>query len=633
MGIVESLWASQPDAFRGLRNVRQASGWRLDSKVQADFATNLLLSDLAKEIAALLARNQVDLGSVKIRRVHDVRGWVVGDEPAISLSIHSRMEFRDDLRTYMARANAPRDVAGLWVADKFSTMKGQILAVAGPLASHRRRLLALNPRDEVREVVESAPDDEVVVTVLSGRNEYDYPAGALRVIVMTRDLRRFGVDPKGALRNLKMEPRQRLRTVQDIAKLAQNRGLIGDSYRSDSSPGEFLSPRDIGFDTRLKFGSGQVALQDERGFLGSIRKFGIYRKIPGLSAATPLRIGVINATGVSLKQYLRMLKDEGRFIGVAIEFVKEMDVSDLSRAGLEKSLDFVTADGVQLVLALLPDESDVEDEWGAYYDLKSVTVGRGIPSQVVYRTTLDKAYSVGNVLLGILGKTGNIPFVLGSPLSYADVVVGIDIAREKKKRLAGSLSATAIARIYFSDGQFVRYVIHDAPLEGETVPENVLQALFPLNEFTGKRVVIHRDGYFRGEEKVALHRWAKKANATFHLIEVIKSGTPRIYAIRDGEIGQPPKGTVFQLSETEAFLVSSLPPFADATPQPLHLRTDGSLPIGRAIHSVLAMTLLHYGSLRPPRLPVTIHYSDRIAYLAIRGIKPREAEGSIPYWL
>src|SRR5207244_10901918 len=105
-------------------------------------------------------------------------------------------------------------------------------------------------------------------------------------------------------------------------------------------------------------------------------------------------------------------------------------------------------------------------------------------------------------------------------------------------------------------------------------------------------------------------------NATFHLIEVIKSGTPRIYADRGGEIAQPPKGTALQLSETEAFLVSSLPPFADATPQPLHLRTDGSLPISPAIHSVLAMTLLHYGSLRPPTLPVTIHYSDRIAYLA-----------------
>jgi hypothetical protein len=42
-----------------------------------------------------------------------------------------------------------------------------------------------------------------------------------------------------------------------------------------------------------------------------------------------------------------------------------------------------------------------------------------------------------------------------------------------------------------------RYVIHDAPLEGETVPDHVLQSLFPAKEFQGKWVVIHRDGYFR----------------------------------------------------------------------------------------------------------------------------------------
>ena len=45
------------------------------------------------------------------------------------------------------------------------------------------------------------------------------------------------------------------------------------------------------------------------------------------------------------------------------------------------------------------------------------------------------------------------------------------------------------------------------------------------------------------------------------------------------------------------------------------------------------MTLLHYGSLRPPKLPVTIHWSDKIAGLALKGIKPKKLEGTIPYWL
>ena len=256
-----------------------------------------------------------------------------------------------------------------------------------------------------------------------------------------------------------------------------------------------------------------------------------------------------------------------------------------------------------------------------------------MPSQVVYRSTLGKHFAMANIVLGILGKTGNTPFILAEPLPYADLVVGIDIARERKRRLAGSINATAMARIYFGNGECLRYVIHDAPLEGETIPENTLQALFPSGEFQGKKVVVHRDGYFRGDEKSVLKTWAQRIGAEFHLVEVIKSGTPRLYASLAGTIQQPPKASAFKLSDTEAFLVSSLPPFADATPQPLRIRTDASLTVEHALHSVLSLTLLLYGSLRPPRLPVDIHYADRIAYLLLRGIKPRELAGSNPYWL
>jgi argonaute-like protein implicated in RNA metabolism and viral defense len=101
----------------------------------------------------------------------------------------------------------------------------------------------------------------------------------------------------------------------------------------------------------------------------------------------------------------------------------------------------------------------------------------------------------------------------------------------------------------------------------------------------------------------------------------------------DGLVYQPSKGTALRLSDREAFLVSPLPPFSNVTPNPLHLRTSAGFPIEQAIHSVLALTLLHLGSLKSPRLPVAIHYSDEIAYLALQGIKPRNLEGKVPYWL
>ncbi len=264
---------------------------------------------------------------------------------------------------------------------------------------------------------------------------------------------------------------------------------------------------------------------------------------------------------------MSQLQSELKTLNFGVHSVGKVEVRKVSRANLEKALAELQKEDPHILLALFPNEQDNdEDEWGSYHHFKSLTVGQGLPSQVVYRSTLDKQYAMTNIVLGILGKIGNIPFILSELLPYTDLVVGIDIARKRKERLAGSINATTMARICFNSGEFLRYVIHNVPLEGETIPNNILQSLFPSNEFTGKRVVIHRDGHFRGDEKQALRSWAQQIGATFYFVEVIKTGTPRLYATQTRKVQRPSKGDAFKLSETEAFLVSSLPPSADATP-------------------------------------------------------------------
>lgn len=89
-----------------------------------------------------------------------------------------------------------------------------------------------------------------------------------------------------------------------------------------------------------------------------------------------------------------------------------------------------------------------------------------------------------------------------------------------------------------------------------------------------------------------------------------------------------------KLSETEALLVSSeLSPSFKATPQPIQVRTHPPFPLEHALHSVLSLTLLHHGSVRFPRLPVTIHYADKICSMAAKGLKPDTRDGAIPFWL
>ena len=128
--------------------------------------------------------------------------------------------------------------------------------------------------------------------------------------------------------------------------------------------------------------------------------------------------------------------------------------------------------------------------------------------------------------------------------------------------------------------------------------------------------------------------WGNQIGATFYFVEVIKSRNPRLYASRNKETIKAPKGSILKLSETEALLVSSeFPEGFKATPQPICVRTHSPFPLEHALHSVLSLTLLHYGSIRHPRLPVTIHYADKICSMAAKGLKPESRDGTIPFWL
>jgi len=636
MKVVEELWHEQGDIFRSLHEVKQDSACQPTPQMVADFVARGLFADIDGQLRQLLSSKVQDLGSARIERAYETRGWVINGKPAVSISVSSHVIHKQDLKTYFTNScQKPEDLLGVFVRDKTSTLKGEIVEVAGEMKAHRTRLLAFTQREEMQEIIENAPDDEPVVSVKAGRQLYDYPVSALQIIVRTMDYSRFGVNAKKALQLLRIEPAQRSRFVGEIAAVAKKGNLILDGYNSRSFPSLFFDGNNVGFEPRLGFGGNHIEEYQENKLLRCLHDYGLYRRSDQFKGDSPIRVGIINALNSgNLSKFWSQIENELQRLSFHMQMIGTERVQRISRSALEQSVGKLQEAKPHIVVGFLPDEYDEdEEEWGAYHHFKSLTVGRGIASQVVYESTLSRQYAVANIVLGVLGKTGNIPFVLAQPLPYADLVVGIDIARVQKRHLAGTMNATAITRIYFSSGEFLRYVIHDAPLEGETIPANFLQSLFPANEFKDKRVVVHRDGYFRGDEKRVLIDWGKQIGAQFYLVEVIKEGSPRLYAASGGKISQQLKGTAFKVSDTEALLVSSLPPFGDATPKPLRIRTEAPFTIEQAIHSILNMTLLHYGSLRPPRLPVTIHYSDRIAYLALKGIKPKDLEGNIPFWL
>jgi len=128
MKVVEALWAEQPDIFRSLRRVYQARNWTPSAQTQADFVARGLLADEERKIRQILDTQKQDLGSAYLERVYEVRGWDVQGKPAVSVSISSRLVFKQDVATY-AKSVSPEALIGLQVADKTGTLKGEIVDI------------------------------------------------------------------------------------------------------------------------------------------------------------------------------------------------------------------------------------------------------------------------------------------------------------------------------------------------------------------------------------------------------------------------------------------------------------------------------------------------------------------------
>jgi argonaute-like protein implicated in RNA metabolism and viral defense len=91
-----------------------------------------------------------------------------------------------------------------------------------------------------------------------------------------------------------------------------------------------------------------------------------------------------------------------------------------------------------------------------------------------------------------------------------------------------------------------------------------------------------------------------------------------------------------KLSPHDAILVTTKVPPSIGVPRPIRLtiRKEGySASIESVLETTLKLTLLHHGSLNPPRVPMPIYGADRMAYLKLNGIYPSVLEGDRQFWL
>ena len=635
--ILKELWEENDTDFGGIKGINLDYEYKpLPYAISQFIAKGGFYEDSQREISKILQDKKVS-NDIVIKRSCKIKGEIVGNEPAISLNIHSELVYAKTLKELVEQKGISyQDLEGLYVKDKDKDMRGEIIKIVGRLEEHRNRLINLATDEKRKRDIENASDDEMVFQVRVKDKIYDYISSHLIPVIRTEDtakLKELGILDEGVskkmFKNLHIDPKTRFELSEKIIEILEKKiGYVKFQRFNDKEfPKVFANAeRDMNLKRLIKVGNGMVV--EFKNLYKGLREYGLYKLIK-----KDIRLGVINFTNKPIDKFLRKLEGEMGYLGVSLS-IKHLPYEEkkVIKSKLSEIIKGAKAE-TDIILAILPENPTYEKEEDDYIGFKSLTINRGIPSQVVLDDNIDNDYAVQNIVLGILGKTGNIPYVLGEPLTFTDLIIGIDIARKKKERSAGTINVASTLRIYTNNGEFVKYKIDTYSTEGEAIGKDVLERLLPLEEIKNKRVIIHRDGRIPAPEREALNELAREWEIEFYLVEVIKSGNPRVYR-KSYKNFSPKFGDVFMLSKNEAIVISTygrIP--SGSTEQPIRIRTDDKLTIEEAITSVLSLTMLHHGSLKPPRLPVTIHHSDKIANLALRGIFPEEKEGNIQYWL
>lgn len=482
-----------------------ASTWEASALKLGEFAARYLLAKKRKEIEEELRTKETKIDKIQIVREYAVRGYVVNNEPAVSITISSSILSTETLDKH-AKKLSNEELIGEMVAVEGENFKGTIVKIIGKVTEKRQWLLDIAKKDKTKKRIEKAPDDELIFEIKTRQGKpYIYIASMLRPIIRMDDIEKFVKEEnlKEFYEKLRFRLEDRYNLVTKIAELGQKLEILKERYNSDSSSKVLY--KYIIKPVFLLGGGKKIPLNEKQSpyeIYKSLKKYGLNKRSNNFSDdnSRPIKIRIINALlqdenfVLTLREFLKKLKKELKDLYFPIESVevngkKQQKIDEFSRKEFENAVKQLNAD---ILLALFPGKAyskkKLDNENIDIYDFfKTITMEKGLPSQVIYQDTLSKDYAMANIVLGILAKTGNIPFVLANPLPYADIVVGIDVARKIKEKLSGTINAIATVRIYLNDGQFLRYTSSDEPIEGETIPEKILKKLFYREIFKSKK--------------------------------------------------------------------------------------------------------------------------------------------------
>ncbi|MBD2384004.1 stem cell self-renewal protein Piwi [Cylindrospermum sp. FACHB-282] len=599
------------------------------------------------------------------------------EEPAITLTIESKFLINKNLNEYYLKHpdshNPDKLLVGLRVQDRshdISSIGTITKLIMDSTPEHREKLINQAKHEISKQALRDALSEKILVAVQFGKNKkvYEYGMAALRLRITPETASRFGADWGQLLKETKIpyQKRQELlvyyKREADNALSASGYGFkLEQSINSRHYSELFWQPPVSIENTKLIFGNGFTYNQSQ--ILVGLSKGGVYRRHETyLNPSRPIRITVLNLCDLTLDEFidklkvaLKSYKFEGLFVTQSIS-LKSLSGTE-ARVKAERAVNELMDTPPDIVLTFLPQcdrKADEQAGGSLYHTIYDLLIRRQIASQIIYENTLKNAkdykYILQQVVPGILAKLGNLPFVLAEALQVADYFIGLDISRQSKAKLSGTVNACASIRLYGKQGEFIRYRLEDALIEGEEIPKRVLERLLPAKELQDKTVLIYRDGRFCGQEVDNLLEWAKAIGCKLILVECRKSGIPRLYKMVDKTITDnkvekiltaPEKGLALRISSSEALLVTTQVTEKIGLAFPLRLTIINtnhpaliSPPIEEVVETTLKLTLLHHGALKTPRLPMPVYGAHKTAKLRLKGIYPSSMlEGDRQFWL
>ena len=292
----------------------------------------------------------------------------------------------------------------------------------------------------------------------------------------------------------------------------------------------------------------------------------------------------------------------------------------------ERAQEIKAVSAVNFVISTLPIEADEEEFFqdsvdSPYDSYKRAFADLNLPSQMVSinmakdLNTKNAAYRLQNIVLGILSKSGGVPWILESPMDGVDCFIGLDVGTQEKGIHYPACSVCLDGR-----GNLMGYYATSIAQSGEKIDTSSLQTIFDnvLIAYKNKNgsypnhVVIHRDG-FSNEENQWYQAYFGRRGILFDLVEIRKNISTRLLDLHQLTNEMNPISGTAVIKGNEAYLISTdVKPYLGA-PRPLLLvHRYGDLSMQQIVRQVYVLSEMHVGSMRTSRLPITTLYADKI---------------------